>query len=63
LLAEEFNRNEQLFEGIYFYPKDLQTRDVSNNGKQWYSSSSVQIRMWNATMFTIFYQGAANGTY
>jgi hypothetical protein len=29
LLAEEFNNNERVFEGIYYYPRELQTNDIS----------------------------------
>jgi hypothetical protein len=28
LLAEEFNNNERVFEGVYYYPKELQTKDI-----------------------------------
>jgi hypothetical protein len=29
LLAEDFNNNEKCFEGIYTYPKELYTKDLS----------------------------------
>jgi hypothetical protein len=29
LLAQEFNNNEQIFKGIYYYPKELYTKDLS----------------------------------